>query len=187
MKIDTHRGLLKCVLPPKDKDSQPDLQRTQPGGCSKAGKLLSTAARAIGLPTIRSGASSKSSKIAAPRNADIQKLPTASQANKERVDATVGKIRLIHAKMKPRLDAHKEHVKNDQNRTQAYIANGLEPCDEVNECLNSLVTTCNEDYSAEQSRAIRKSERYRIRSARNFQSFRRGDGKNCFGLHFYCF
>ncbi|GKS98991.1 hypothetical protein AVKW3434_06405 [Acidovorax sp. SUPP3434] len=157
MKIDAHRGLLKCVLPPKDKDSQPDLQRTQHGGCSKAGKVLSTAARAIGLPTIRSGASSKSSKIAAPRNADIQQLTTASQANKERVEETVRKIRLIHAKMKPRLDAHKEHVKNDQNRTQAYIANGLEPCDEVNECLNSLVTTCNEDYSAEQSRAIQKN------------------------------
>ncbi|SFD37763.1 Nicotianamine synthase protein [Paracidovorax konjaci] len=58
--------------------------------------------------------------------------------------------------MKPRLDAHKEHVRNDPHRTQAYIPNGLEPCDEVNECLNSLVMTCNEDYSAEEARAVQR-------------------------------
>lgn len=158
MKPVSQSAVFKRASSSKNNDSQTELQRTQSESRSKSAQSLSTAAHASGIPTTRGEASGKSHKVISPRNAKIQKLssPSTSQPIKERVEATVGKIRGIHAKMKPRLDAHKEHVRNDPNRTQAYIPNGLEPCDEVNACLDSLVTTCNEDYSSEEAKAVQK-------------------------------
>lgn len=121
---------------------------------SNVRQVVSESTVAIGIQNGQSKSSPNRPPPASLRNANLRNFLPLDETAKKTVESAVENIRTIHATMKPRLEAYKKQLEVDPNRSEADIPSGLAPCDEVNGCLDSLVTICNQNYSANEAKAI---------------------------------